>query len=91
MDGGVSRNNFVCQFLADASGIHVERARNAESSVMGATYAAGINFGLWKSFEDVSKFRDIERVFEPNTKNYKAIHERMNVWLKAIERFGNWY
>ncbi|XP_065360323.1 putative glycerol kinase 5 [Calliphora vicina] len=91
VDGGVSRNNFVCQFLADASGIHVERARNPESSIMGATYAAGINYGLWKSFDDVSKFRDIERIFEPKKENFQAIRDRMNVWLKAIDRFGHWY
>ncbi|KAI8118783.1 putative glycerol kinase 5 [Lucilia cuprina] len=91
VDGGVSRNNFVCQFLADASGIHVERARNPESSIMGATYAAGINFGLWKTFNDISKFRDIERIFEPNREKYHEICERMNSWLKAIERFGHWY
>lgn len=58
---------------------------------MGATYAAGINFGLWHTFKDVSKFRDIERVFEPNMDKFKAIRERMNIWLKAIERFGHWY
>lgn len=76
VDGGVSRNNFVCQFLADASGIHVERARNPESSIMGATFAAGINYGLWKSFDDVSRFRDIERIFEPQKENFQAIRDR---------------
>ncbi|GBP00524.1 Putative glycerol kinase 5 [Eumeta japonica] len=91
LDGGVSRNNFVCQFLADASGIHVERASNPESSVMGATYAAGINMGLWKTFNDVIKFRDVECVFEPNRENFLVIRERMNTWLKAINRFGVWY
>lgn len=91
LDGGVSRNNFICQFLADASGIHVERASNSESSIMGATYAAGINLGLWQNFNDVVKFRKVERVFEPNIDNFAIVRDRMDIWLKAIDRFGCWY
>ncbi|XP_075157684.1 glycerol kinase 5 [Haematobia irritans] len=91
VDGGVSRNDFVCQFLADATGIKVERARNPESSILGAAYASGINFGLWQNYEDVAKFRDIDRCFEPNIKNYTLIRDRLNFWLKAIQRFGHWY
>ncbi|XP_061393080.1 putative glycerol kinase 5 [Musca vetustissima] len=91
VDGGVSRNNFVCQFLADATGICVERARNPESSIMGAAYAAGLNLGLWNSFEDLAQFRDVERCFEPQEKKYAEIRERLNGWLRAVERFGQWY
>lgn len=87
----MSRNNFVCQILADASGIHVERAKNSESSVMGAAYAAGLNFGIWKQLDDIRQFRSIERLFEPQTKNYCQIRERMDVWLKAVDRFCHWY
>lgn len=91
VDGGVSRNNFVCQFLADASGICVERASNSESSIMGAAYAAGLNFGLWQNFKDIAQFRDIEQCFEPKIKKYEEIRKRMKVWLKATQRFGQWY
>ncbi|XP_013115565.2 putative glycerol kinase 5 [Stomoxys calcitrans] len=91
VDGGVSRNDFVCQFLADATGIYVERSSNAESSIMGASYAAGINFGLWQSHQDVAQFRTIDRCFVPNIKKHSPIRERLKVWLKAVERFSHWY
>ncbi|XP_037939463.1 putative glycerol kinase 5 [Teleopsis dalmanni] len=91
VDGGVSRNNFVCQFLADASGKKVERSQNAESSIMGATYMAGLNYGLWDDLESIRKFRKIDRIFEPDINKYISIKRRISVWNKAIERFGNWY
>lgn len=46
MDGGVSKNDFICQLLADLTGLNVERGKNSESSAFGAAYVAGINEGL---------------------------------------------
>ncbi|EDV50365.2 putative glycerol kinase 5 [Drosophila erecta] len=91
VDGGVSRNDFVCQFLADLSGLRVERAENPESSIMGATFMAGINHGIWRDVEDLKRFRQVERVFEPRPKQYKTIASRMDKWSRTIARFSDWY
>ncbi|KAH8370991.1 hypothetical protein KR093_005857, partial [Drosophila rubida] len=91
VDGGVSRNDFVCQFLADASGLCVERAECVESSIMGATYLAGVNHGIWQTLEELKSFRKVERIFEPQTQLHKIIANRMLKWNKAIERFSGWY
>ncbi|XP_011195724.2 putative glycerol kinase 5 [Zeugodacus cucurbitae] len=91
VDGGVSRNDFVCQHLADATGIRVERATSIESSILGAIYMVGYNMGLWNSFRNLHKFRQIERTFEPRAQNYLPIRERMADWMKAVKRFENWY
>ncbi|XP_050333319.1 putative glycerol kinase 5 [Bactrocera neohumeralis] len=91
VDGGVSRNDFICQLLADATGLQVERATSIESSILGATYMVGYNMGLWNSFGDLHKLRQIERIFEPRTQYQLAIRERMTNWMKAIKRFENWY
>ncbi|EDW93864.2 putative glycerol kinase 5 [Drosophila yakuba] len=91
VDGGVSRNDFVCQFLADLSRLRVERAENAESSIMGATFMAGINHGIWRDVEDLKRFRQVERVFEPRPKEYETIASRMDKWSRTIARFSDWY
>ncbi|XP_017135367.1 putative glycerol kinase 5 [Drosophila miranda] len=91
VNGGVSRNDFVCQFLADLSGLKVERDENTESSIMGATFMAGINHGIWKNFEDLKCFRKVERVFEPRLNVYEKVIERMDKWCGAIDRFSEWY
>ncbi|KAH8379435.1 hypothetical protein KR009_004978, partial [Drosophila setifemur] len=91
VDGGVSRNDFVCQFLADLSQLWVERAENSESSIMGATYMAGINQGIWHDVEDLKCFRKVDRVFKPRPKVYDTISARMDKWSRAIARFSDWY
>ncbi|XP_017862866.1 PREDICTED: putative glycerol kinase 5 [Drosophila arizonae] len=91
VDGGVSRNDFVCQFLADASGLHVERADCSESSIMGATFLAGVNHGIWHTLDDLKRFRHVERIFEPQPKQFDSIANRMQKWSRAIERFSGWY
>lgn len=91
VDGGVSRNDFVCQLLADATGIPVERATSIESSILGATYMVGYNMGLWDNFANLRKLRQIERIFLPRPQYYLVIRERMTDWMKAIKRFENFY
>nr|XP_016926299.2 putative glycerol kinase 5 [Drosophila suzukii] len=91
VDGGVSRNDFVCQFLADLSQLSVERAKNTESSIMGATFMAGINQGIWRDVEDLKCFRKVERIFEPRPKEYDTIANRMDKWSRTIARFSDWY
>lgn len=48
VDGGVSKNNFICQLLADITKLDVERSSNSELSVLGAGFLAGLNTGQMK-------------------------------------------
>uniref|UniRef100_A0A1B0A731 Glycerol kinase n=1 Tax=Glossina pallidipes TaxID=7398 RepID=A0A1B0A731_GLOPL len=91
VDGGVSRNSFICQFLANATGKQVERPQCPESSIMGVCFAAGFNYGLWKTLSEVRKFRKIDRLFEPCVEEYEVNRTLLNKWLEAVDRFGNWY
>jgi glycerol kinase len=45
VDGGVSRNDFVDQLLADLTGLKVERPKSSEMSVLGAGFLAGLYEG----------------------------------------------
>ena len=46
VDGGMSNNNWMMQFLADILNIKVERPANHETTVMGAAYLAGLRVGF---------------------------------------------
>lgn len=91
IDGGVSRNNFICQFLADVSGKQIERAQYTESSVMGITYAVGLKSGLWNNFKDLEKFRNVDVTFKPNKDIYDKLRKCLHKWELAVKRFGIWY
>lgn len=45
MDGGVSKNDFVDQLLADLTGLKVERPASSEMTVLGAAFLAGLYKG----------------------------------------------
>ncbi|RZC37760.1 glycerol kinase 5, partial [Asbolus verrucosus] len=47
VDGGVSKNDFLCQMLADLIGICVERLASSEMSVLGVGFLAGISMGRY--------------------------------------------
>jgi putative glycerol kinase 5 len=89
VDGGVSRNDFVLQSLADLCGLHVERS-NAESTSLGVAYLSAVNMGTM-TLEDVKvQYRPL-RVFVPNSKNRDEISGDFCEWERAVERFRKWY
>lgn len=47
VDGGVAKNDFICQLLADLSNIPVKRLVSTEMSAMGVAYVAGLSCSKW--------------------------------------------
>ncbi|MEA5569890.1 glycerol kinase GlpK [Calothrix sp. UHCC 0171] len=87
VDGGVCENNFLMQFQADILGIPVERPVIRDVTVQGAAFAAGLTVGLWKSYAELVKTRQIERIFVPTA---AASSANFSTWQKAVERAKNW-
>ncbi|MBL0888277.1 glycerol kinase GlpK [Myceligenerans indicum] len=54
VDGGMVANELLMQFQADQLGIDVVRPRVAETTALGAAYAAGIAVGFWSGEADVA-------------------------------------
>ena len=63
VDGGMSNNNWMMQFLADILNIKVERPTNHETTVMGAAYLAGLRVGFFSSLRDIEDLWKSDRVF----------------------------
>jgi len=89
VDGGVARNDFMCQFQADILGIPVERPVTTEATALGAAYLAGLATGFWKDEKELAAQRKIARRFEPAMKESRrnALYEG---WLRAVERAKGW-
>ena len=64
VDGGMVRNDWFLQFLADMLGVSVERPINTESTVLGAAFLAGLQCGVFESADAIAKLWGCERVFE---------------------------
>jgi glycerol kinase len=54
IDGGMTANGWLCQFLADILRIPVERPQNLETTSLGAAFLAGLATGVWSSLEEIA-------------------------------------
>ncbi|XP_015516346.1 putative glycerol kinase 5 isoform X1 [Neodiprion lecontei] len=91
VDGGVSKNDFMMQLLADVTGLQVERAISSEMSILGVAFLAGLSFGVWNSREELLQLREVEKVFSPKRERQQDYQAIVELWQKAVERFKDWY
>lgn len=89
VDGGVARNDFMCQFQADILGIPVERPATTEATALGAAYLAGLATGFWKDERELAAQRKIAKTFEPAMPASRR-DELFEGWLRAVDRAKGW-
>lgn len=85
VDGGASANNLLMQIQTDVLGVPLRRPVFAQTTSLGAIFAAGIGVGLWKDLSEIRKTWKEDRTFEPtlSEKEREAILKR---WQTAIGR-----
>jgi glycerol kinase len=85
VDGGMVRNDWFCQRLADLTGLPVDRPQITETTALGAAYLAGLSAGLFKDFKDISSRWALDRRFVPAMKPAarNALYEG---WKSAVKR-----
>ena len=89
VDGGMVYNDTLMQFQADVLGVPVIRPKVAETTALGAAYAAGLAVGFWKNQEDIRLNWGIDKVWEPNPES-TAGTENYRWWKKAVTRTFDW-
>lgn len=85
VDGGAAANELLMQLQCDYLGVKVERPRNIESTLMGATFMAGLGVGFWKNLDEIKKIKSIDKTFKPQM-TLRARKERKALWAVAIKR-----
>ena len=65
VDGGMTANNWLMQFLSDILQVPVERPQNLETTALGAAYLAGFQAGVYGSPNEFSGTRSERRRFAP--------------------------
>lgn len=89
VDGGASASDLLMQIQSDFLGIKVERPKNVETTALGAAMMAGLGAGVWKSVDELTEIREVERIFRPST-TAKDRRDHLKVWRKAVKRSQNW-
>jgi glycerol kinase len=89
VDGGMVYNNLLMQFQADILGVPVVRPVVAETTALGAAYAAGLAVGYWDTLDDLRRNWQIGRTWEPKMDETERARLYRG-WLKAVQRSMHW-
>jgi glycerol kinase len=89
VDGGMVFNNTLMQFQSDVLGVPVIRPQVAETTALGAAYAAGLATGFWSNLEDLRQNWQIDHTWEPNM-DAGAREKQYAMWKKAVTRTFDW-
>lgn len=85
VDGGMTANNWLLQFLADILQIRVQRPDCIETTALGVAYLAGLQVGIYQSTDDIAKHWKENADFEPKMDKVKQ-NALMNGWKNAVEK-----
>lgn len=89
VDGGMIANNLLMQFQADIIGVPVVRPVVAETTALGAAYAAGLAVGFWDNLDDLRANWQEDSRWVP--KMDEAERERLvRNWKKAVTKTFDW-
>jgi glycerol kinase len=89
VDGGMVVNELLMQFQADILNVPVVRPRVAETTALGAAYAAGLSVGFWSNFDELRANWGIGREWTPKMNDEMRVDYYSN-WKKAVSRTLNW-
>lgn len=89
VDGGMVYNEVLMQFQADLVNVPVIRPKIAETTALGAAYAAGLAVGYWKNFDDLRENWGKDKEWKPKM-DAQTRDKMYQGWKKAVERTLNW-
>jgi glycerol kinase len=90
VDGGMVGNDLLMQFQADILGVPVIRPAVAETTALGAAYAAGLATGFWASEDDIRNNWAEDKRWEPSMDDAKR-EEYYKYWKRAVTRTFDWF
>ncbi|MFJ9413795.1 glycerol kinase GlpK [Streptomyces sp. NPDC101227] len=89
VDGGMTSNNLLMQTLSDVLDAPVVRPLVAETTCLGAAYAAGLAVGFWPDTDALRANWRRAAEWTPRMDANTRDREYEN-WLKAVERSTGW-
>ncbi|MET4780731.1 glycerol kinase GlpK [Glaciihabitans sp. UYNi722] len=89
VDGGMVANNELMQFQADILNVPVVRPVVAETTALGAAYAAGLAVGFWANLDELRANWQEDRRWTPDMDGDER-DRQMRLWKKAVTKTFDW-
>jgi glycerol kinase len=89
VDGGMVFNELLMQFQSDILNVPVVRPKVAETTALGAAYAAGLAVGFWNDFNELRANWGRDKEWKPKmtSKQQEGLYSG---WKKAVTRTFDW-
>ena len=65
VDGGMTKNALLMEFLADVLGAPIVRPTVIETTAMGAAFVSGLAVGLWRDTDELKRLWKVDQTWEP--------------------------
>jgi glycerol kinase len=89
VDGGVTANSLCMQLQSDILGVPVSRPVVAETTALGAAYAAGLATGFWSGTDELrANWQESQRWLPTWSEEQRSVGYAG--WRKAVERTLDW-
>jgi glycerol kinase len=89
VDGGVTANELCMQMQADILGVPVSKPVVAETTALGAAYAAGLAVGFWNNTDELVQNWNEDKRWNPEW-NDEQRADGYKGWEKAVQRTLDW-
>jgi glycerol kinase len=89
VDGGMVYDDLLMQFQADCLQVPVIRPKVAETTALGAAYAAGLAVKFWDSYDDLRQNWGKDKEWTPQM-DAQAVADEYARWKKAVTRTFDW-
>jgi glycerol kinase len=89
VDGGMVANELLMQFQADVLRVPVVRPKVAETTALGAAYAAGLAVGFWPAVDDLRANWVKDKEWQPKM-DAAEVEKEYRFWKKAVTKTFDW-
>src|SRR5687768_6406041 len=89
VDGGMVFNDLLMQFQSDILNVPVIRPKVAETTALGAAYAAGLAVGFWKDYDELRGNWGMDKEWQP-AMDVNVRKKLYSGWKKAVTRTFDW-
>ena len=89
VDGGMVVNQLLMQFQANILDVPVVRPKVAETTALGAAYAAGLAVGFWENLDELRANWQVEKRWIPQMES-ETRTTLYQSWKKAVTRTFDW-
>ncbi|HWI21302.1 MAG TPA: FGGY-family carbohydrate kinase, partial [Baekduia sp.] len=90
VDGGMVGNELLMQFQSDILNVDVIRPKVAETTALGAAYAAGLATGFWQKQDDLRENWAEDKRWKPKMTASNR-DEQYKYWKRAVTKTFDWH